>query len=158
MRFWDSHDSVQTPPLQRNSGFREDHLMKEEITNELAFYLLTSLWYSYLADGKRVVEKLWRDFFSDPSQWWDHRAEKVSRCNICISCHSFDVHCVVRWSCSKSENVCTWIVGMPKVSRFQAQRDKCRSLAERQAESFVGGSRAGHCVIVEFTRARLFME
>jgi hypothetical protein len=22
-------------------------------------------------------EKLWRDFFSDPSQWWDHRPEKV---------------------------------------------------------------------------------
>jgi hypothetical protein len=27
---------------------------------------------------KRVVEKLWREFFSDPSQWWDHRSEKVS--------------------------------------------------------------------------------
>ncbi|CAM6110065.1 unnamed protein product [Calypogeia fissa] len=26
--------------------------------------------------GKLIVEKLWRDFFSDPSQWWDHRAEK----------------------------------------------------------------------------------
>jgi hypothetical protein len=23
-------------------------------------------------------EKLWREFFSDPSQWWDHRSEKVS--------------------------------------------------------------------------------
>jgi hypothetical protein len=21
-------------------------------------------------------EKLWREFFSDPSQWWDHRSEK----------------------------------------------------------------------------------
>jgi hypothetical protein len=25
------------------------------------------------------VEKLWREFFSDPSQWWDHRSEKVTR-------------------------------------------------------------------------------
>jgi pentatricopeptide repeat protein len=23
-------------------------------------------------------EKLWREFFSDPSQWWDHRAEKAN--------------------------------------------------------------------------------
>jgi len=22
-------------------------------------------------------EKLWRAFFSDPSQWWDHRLEKL---------------------------------------------------------------------------------
>jgi hypothetical protein len=26
---------------------------------------------------KLIVEKLWREFFSDPSQWWDHRSEKV---------------------------------------------------------------------------------
>ncbi len=25
------------------------------------------------------VEKLWQEFFSDPSQWWDHRSEKVTR-------------------------------------------------------------------------------
>ncbi|CAM6011824.1 unnamed protein product [Sphagnum balticum] len=24
------------------------------------------------------VEKLWREFFSDPSQWWDHRSEKAN--------------------------------------------------------------------------------
>ncbi|KAJ7570944.1 hypothetical protein O6H91_01G141200 [Diphasiastrum complanatum] len=24
------------------------------------------------------VENLWREFFSDPSQWWDHRSEKVN--------------------------------------------------------------------------------
>jgi hypothetical protein len=23
-------------------------------------------------------ENLWREFFSDPSQWWDHRSEKVT--------------------------------------------------------------------------------
>jgi hypothetical protein len=24
------------------------------------------------------VEKLWQEFFSDPSQWWDRRSEKVT--------------------------------------------------------------------------------
>jgi len=28
--------------------------------------------------GQRVmVEKRWREFFTDPSQWWDNRVEKV---------------------------------------------------------------------------------
>jgi hypothetical protein len=31
----------------------------------------------FVADQKRVVEKRWREFFLDPSQWWDHRSEKV---------------------------------------------------------------------------------
>jgi hypothetical protein len=26
--------------------------------------------------GKK--EKLWQEFFSDPSQWWDHRSDKVT--------------------------------------------------------------------------------
>jgi hypothetical protein len=26
---------------------------------------------------RKTVEQLWREFFSDPSQWWDHRSEKV---------------------------------------------------------------------------------
>jgi hypothetical protein len=30
-----------------------------------------------LADAKWIVEKLWLEFFSDPSQWWDNRTEKV---------------------------------------------------------------------------------
>ncbi len=30
----------------------------------------------YTARGQR--EKLWREFFLDPSQWWDHRSENVS--------------------------------------------------------------------------------
>lgn len=25
---------------------------------------------------RKTVEQLWREFFSDPSQWWDHRSEK----------------------------------------------------------------------------------
>ncbi|CAM6062089.1 unnamed protein product [Sphagnum tenellum] len=28
------------------------------------------------AAGKK--EKLWQEFFSDPSQWWDHRSDKVN--------------------------------------------------------------------------------
>jgi hypothetical protein len=28
-------------------------------------------------------EKLWREFFSDPSQWWDHRSEKVNDDDFC---------------------------------------------------------------------------
>jgi len=27
---------------------------------------------------KLIVEKLWWEFFSDPSQWWDNRVEKMS--------------------------------------------------------------------------------
>ncbi|CAM6051292.1 unnamed protein product [Sphagnum compactum] len=30
------------------------------------------------ANQKRSVEKLWQKLFSDPSQWWDHRSEKVN--------------------------------------------------------------------------------
>ncbi len=30
-------------------------------------------------------EKLWQDFFMDPSQWWDHRSEKVSEHQTCQS-------------------------------------------------------------------------
>jgi hypothetical protein len=34
-------------------------------------------------------EKLWREFFLDPSQWWDHRPEKVTEHQ---SCHSSPVN------------------------------------------------------------------
>lgn len=27
------------------------------------------------------MEKLWNDYFSDPRQYWDKRARKVSDCN-----------------------------------------------------------------------------
>jgi hypothetical protein len=35
------------------------------------------MWF--VAGQTRNVEKLWRDFFADPSQWLDHRSEKVYR-------------------------------------------------------------------------------
>ncbi len=38
---------------------------------------------SAVPGGQR--EKLWREFFSDPSQWWDHRAEKVTEHHSCQS-------------------------------------------------------------------------
>jgi len=32
--------------------------------------------YGNLREGQK--EKLWREFFLDPSQWWDHRSEKAN--------------------------------------------------------------------------------
>jgi hypothetical protein len=32
---------------------------------------------SATAGQKRIVENRWREFFADPSQWWDHRSQKV---------------------------------------------------------------------------------
>lgn len=32
-----------------------------------------------MTDKKTIVEERWREFFADPSQWWDHRSEKVIR-------------------------------------------------------------------------------
>ncbi len=41
------------------------------------------------AAGPRiVVEKLWRELFSDPSQWWDNRLEKV-KCVLFLFCKAF---------------------------------------------------------------------
>jgi hypothetical protein len=31
----------------------------------------------FLAGQRVMVEKRWREFFTDPSQWWDNRMEKV---------------------------------------------------------------------------------
>ncbi|CAK9275513.1 unnamed protein product [Sphagnum jensenii] len=30
------------------------------------------------SEQRRTIENLWQEFFSDPSQWWDHRLEKVN--------------------------------------------------------------------------------
>jgi hypothetical protein len=37
--------------------------------------------------GNCQREKLWREFFLDPSQWWDHRSEKVSERQTSQSSH-----------------------------------------------------------------------
>jgi hypothetical protein len=36
-------------------------------------------WFicGFMAGQEKVVENLWRKFFSDPLQWWDNRSEKV---------------------------------------------------------------------------------
>jgi hypothetical protein len=31
----------------------------------------------FVAGKKMIIEKLWQEFFVDPSQWWDNRPEKV---------------------------------------------------------------------------------
>ncbi len=38
----------------------------------------------FIAGQKVAVENLWRDFFSDPSQWIDNRPEKVSDMDLAI--------------------------------------------------------------------------
>jgi len=40
----------------------------------------------FTAVAANKKEKRWREFFSDPSQWWDHRSEKVSEYDCC--CHN----------------------------------------------------------------------
>jgi len=44
---------------------------------------------------KRIVEKLWQKFFSDPSLWWDHKLLKVTEI---ICCHSPDSHAGFHYS------------------------------------------------------------
>jgi hypothetical protein len=46
-------------------GMKEVHVM---------LYVLHEFCTAVHAGQK---EKLWREFFSDPSQWWDNRSEKV---------------------------------------------------------------------------------
>jgi hypothetical protein len=41
--------------------------------------------FSAIPGGRR--EKLWREFFLDPLQWWDHRPEKVIEHQSCQSSH-----------------------------------------------------------------------
>jgi hypothetical protein len=41
--------------------------------------------FSAVLGGQR--EKLWREFFLDPSQWWDYRLEKVIEHQSCQSSH-----------------------------------------------------------------------
>ncbi|KAJ7550444.1 hypothetical protein O6H91_07G101600 [Diphasiastrum complanatum] len=50
-------------------------------TTPLCFFLQVpgiSLGYTALARQDRSMEKVWESFFSDPSQWWDHRLCKLN--------------------------------------------------------------------------------
>ncbi len=44
---------------------------------------------------KRIVEKLWQEFFSNLSLWWDHKLLKVTEI---ICCHSPDSHAGFHYS------------------------------------------------------------
>jgi len=54
-----------------------------------AFYVikLHDLKGSFSAVPAGQREKLWQKFFLDPSQWWDHRADKVTEHQSCQSSH-----------------------------------------------------------------------
>ncbi len=53
------------------------------------FYVirLHDLKGSYFATPSGQREKLWREFLLDPSQWWDHRSEKVTEHETSQSSH-----------------------------------------------------------------------
>jgi hypothetical protein len=38
-----------------------------------------SLSFFVPADRRKVIKERWREFFANPSQWWDHRLEKVKQ-------------------------------------------------------------------------------
>jgi hypothetical protein len=51
-------------------------------------FVEVSMWWFFCFNQVAVVpadpkEKLWQEFFSDPSQWWDYRLEKVSEYACC---------------------------------------------------------------------------
>lgn len=64
-----------------------------------------------MAGRKWVVEKRWLEFFSDPSQWWDNRSEKVTR-NMILVITTFPI-LIQRHMCLISGgfvHCCSWIV------------------------------------------------
>jgi hypothetical protein len=52
-------------------------MMRNEMEIFFRVFFISSC--GFLVGRKRLVERLWREFFSDPSQWWDHRSAKVKR-------------------------------------------------------------------------------
>ncbi len=66
------------------SSLLQERWHRKSQPNEFSLYFLGWFVVVYspvlcglMADQKRIVEKLWQEFFADPSQWWDHRPEKV---------------------------------------------------------------------------------
>jgi hypothetical protein len=61
----------------------------QDAVPHLSFYVikLHDLKGSCSAVPAGQREKLWRKFFLDPSQWWDHRSEKVTEHQTCQSSH-----------------------------------------------------------------------
>jgi hypothetical protein len=62
--------------------------MQDEVPHH-DFYVikLHELKGSYKAVPTGQREKLWREFFPDPAQWWYHRSEKVTEYQSCQSSH-----------------------------------------------------------------------
>jgi hypothetical protein len=50
-------------------------LSQQKVPCEFVDFHPLLLWF--MAGPNVVAEKLWLEFFSDPSQWWDHSVEKV---------------------------------------------------------------------------------
>jgi hypothetical protein len=46
-----------------------------------------TIWQEVFLQSLKVTQKLWQEFFRDPSQCWDHRSEKVSEHQTCLSSH-----------------------------------------------------------------------
>ncbi len=63
--------------------------MLDAVPPPLGFYVIKQhdLIGSCSAVPARQREKLWREFFLDPTQWWDHRSEKVTEHQTCQSAH-----------------------------------------------------------------------
>jgi hypothetical protein len=43
------------------------------------FQPVPALSFFVPADRRKVIKERWREFFANPSQWWDHRLEKVKQ-------------------------------------------------------------------------------
>jgi hypothetical protein len=46
-----------------------------------------TIWQEVFLQSLKVTQKLWQEFFRDPSQCWGHRSEKVSEQQTCQSSH-----------------------------------------------------------------------
>jgi hypothetical protein len=46
-----------------------------------------TIWQEVFLQSLKVTQKLWQEFFRDPSQCWDHRSEKVIEHQTCQSSH-----------------------------------------------------------------------
>ncbi|CAK9234452.1 unnamed protein product [Sphagnum troendelagicum] len=72
--------------LQRQQQPVRHHIQRIQVHSDASpVALLVVQWVEikaplrgYGGQKRNSVEKLWREFFSDPSQWWDHRSEKAN--------------------------------------------------------------------------------
>jgi hypothetical protein len=46
-----------------------------------------TIWKEVFLQSLKVTQKLWQEFFRDPSQCWDHGSEKVIEHQTCQSSH-----------------------------------------------------------------------